>query len=338
MDGMPYISQPPIKPGGMFTYEFTLNQNGTFFYHSHGAMQEMMGMIGLFIIHPKTSYRPAVHKDFGLVLQEWAVLPNNTVPNTMAMEFNWLTINGKAAPATTPMIVKQGERVRIRMVNLGMDHHPIHIHGHQFYVTGTEGGRIPQSAWYPGNTALVGVAQARDIEFDAVYAGDWMLHCHLPHHMMNQMISMVGPMAHAGHGMKTGAGMEEGMGIVREGHALSEHLGPAMGRGMGIATDRERAVSAMVGPQQHQHGAEMDQEAKKKVPGYPQDDMMMMMIMDEAVARPETNGLAPGWSSMLQGMMSLIRVLPADKYEKLMADIKAGRVEKPQPQEHKHHE
>ena len=339
MDGMPYISQPPVKPGGMFNYEFTLNQNGTFFYHSHGAMQEMMGQIGLFIIHPKNPYRPAVHKDFGLILQEWAVLPNNTVPNSMAMEFNWLTINGKAAPATTPMIVKQGERVRIRLVNLGMDHHPIHIHGHQFYVTGTEGGRIPESAWFPGNTVLVGVAQARDIEFDAIYPGDWMLHCHLPHHMMNQMISMVGPMAHVGHGMQTGAGMEEGMGIVREGHATAEHLGPAMGRGMGIATDRERAVSAGVGGQQHQHGAGANQEAKKRVPGYPQDEMMMMMVMDEAVAKPENNGLAPGWSSMLQGMMSLIRILPADKYEKLMADIREGRVEKPRPQqEHKHNE
>ncbi|HEY7912533.1 MAG TPA: copper oxidase, partial [Blastocatellia bacterium] len=330
MDGMPYISQPPIKPGGSFTYEFTLNQNGTFFYHSHGAMQEMMGMIGLFIIHPKTPYRPAVDKDFGLILQEWAVLPNNSVPNTMAMEFNWLTINGKAAPATTPMIVKQGERVRIRMVNLGMDHHPIHIHGHQFYVTGTEGGRIPESAWFPGNTVLVGVAQARDIEFDAVYAGDWMLHCHLPHHMMNNMVSMVGPMSHAGHGMQTGAGMEEGMGVVREGHALAEHLGPAMGRGMGITADRERSVSNTVA-QQHEHqGAAASQEEKKKVPGYPQDDLMMTMFMDKEVAKPETNGLAPGWSAALQGMMSLVRVLPPDKYEKIMAAIKQGKTEQPQ--------
>jgi hypothetical protein len=192
MDGVPFISQPPIDPGGMFTYEFTVHQNGTFFYHSHGAMQEMMGMIGLFIIHPKTPHTPYCHKDFGLILQEFALLPNNSVPNAMAMEFNWLTINGKAGPATTPMIVRQGERVRLRVVNIGMDHHPMHIHGHQFYVTGTEGGRIPETAWYPGNTVIVGVAQARDIEFDAVYPGNWMFHCHLPHHMMNQMVSMVG--------------------------------------------------------------------------------------------------------------------------------------------------
>src|SRR5690348_1483719 len=192
MDGVPFISQPLIEPGASFTYEFTLHQHGTFFYHSHGAMQQMMGMIGLFIIHPQTPHTPRCDKDFGLILQEFALLPNNPVPNTLKMEFNWLTINGKAGPATTPMIVRQGERVRLRMVNLGMDHHPMHMHGHQFYVTGTEGGRVPETAWYPGNTVLVGVAQARDVEFEAVRAGNWMLHCHLPHHMMNNMISMVG--------------------------------------------------------------------------------------------------------------------------------------------------
>jgi FtsP/CotA-like multicopper oxidase with cupredoxin domain len=337
MDGIPFIGQPLVEPGGMFVYEFTLNQHGTFFYHSHSAMQEMMGMIGFFIIHPKKPHEPRVHKDFGLILQEWAVLPNNTVPNTMAMEFNWLTINGKAGPATTPLIVKLGERVRIRLVNLGMDHHPIHIHGHQFSVTGTEGGRIPESGWYPGNTVLVGVAQARDIEFDAVYPGDWMLHCHLPHHMMNQMVTMVGPMAHAGHGMQTGKGMEEGMGIVRKGHALSEDLGPGFGRGMGMAA-KEKEVSNMVGQHQHQSSG-VSQEEKKKVPGYPQDDHMMTIFMDKEVAKPETNGLAPGWSASVMGMMTLIRVLPPDKYDKIMADIKAGRTVVPQKQtEHKHND
>ena len=212
MDGVPAISQPEVEPGGRFTYEFTLRQHGTFFYHSHGAMQEMIGLLGLFIIHPRTPYRPAVQKDFAIVLQEYAVLPNNTIPNTLSMEFNWLTFNGKAAPATTPMLVKLGERVRLRIVNIGMDHHPIHLHGMQFAVTGTEGGRIPEALWYPQNTVLVGVAQARVVEFDAVYPGDWMLHCHLPHHMMNQMVSMVGPMAHAGHGMRTGGGHGGGHG------------------------------------------------------------------------------------------------------------------------------
>lgn len=154
--------------------------------------------------------------------------------------------------------------------------------------------------------------------------------------MMNQMVSMVGPMAHAGHGMHTGMGMEEGMGIVRDGNARSENLGPGLGRGMGISADPERATSAMVG-QHEQHGAVPNQEAKKNVPGYPQDEMMAMMMMDKEVAKPETNGLAPGWSAGLQGMMSLIRVLPPNKYEEVMSAVKEGRVEQPKSQqEHKH--
>jgi FtsP/CotA-like multicopper oxidase with cupredoxin domain len=315
MDGVPAISQPLVQPGDVFTYEFALHQHGTFFYHSHMAMQEMMGMIGLFIIHPRKLYKPLVDKDFGLILQEWAILPNNTIPNTLSMEFNWLTINGRAGPATTPLIVKLGDRVRIRFVNIGMDHHPMHLHGNQFYVTGTEAGRVPESAWYPQNTVLVGVAQARDIEFEAKYPGDWMLHCHLPHHMMNQMISMIGPMAHVGRGMQTGMGMAEGMGMIRKGHALSEDLGPGLGRGMGMTT-REKPVSPMVGPhhiQQHeQHDLPAIREKKKRVPGFPQD---MWMPMDEAVIKPETYGLAPDWSGAVTGMMTLVRVLPPDMYK-----------------------
>ncbi|HEX8457922.1 MAG TPA: copper oxidase [Pyrinomonadaceae bacterium] len=357
MDGVPFLNQPLIEPGQTFTYEFQLHQNGTFFYHSHMAMQEMMGMIGFFIVHPRRPYAPKVDRDFGLVLQEWALLPNNPIPNTLAMEFNWLTINGRSGPHSTPMLVRQGERVRIRMINMGMDHHPMHIHGHQFYVTGTEGGRIPETAWYPGNTVLVGVAQARDIEFDAVYAGDWMLHCHLPHHMMNQMVSMVGPMAHAGMGARTGKGMEEGMGIVTQGHALSEDLSPGMGRGMGM-TAQERNVSNMVGPpEQHQgHGGQTPQSPaqgkgaevqpgqverlgqvsnpddtarRKRVPGYPQD---MVMFMDKEVAKPETYGLPPGWTGSFMGMMTMVRVLPPELYDEIMRRVREGIIEAPQGQ------
>ena len=377
MDGTPYISQPMIEPGGVFIYEFTVNQNGTFFYHSHGAMQEMIGMIGLFVIHPKTPHTPRVDKDYGIILQEWALLPNNDVPNTFSMEFNWLTMNGKSAPATTPLIIRKGERVRIRLVNLGMDHHPIHLHGMQFQVTGTEGGRIPEAAWYPGNTVLVGVAQARDVEFVAQYEGDWMLHCHMPHHMMNQMVSMVGPMAMShGSGSQTGLGMEEGMGMLRQGHALSEDFGPGFGRGMGMTT-AEQNVSHAVGqkaalpmPLTAQGGlyactmhpevksdkegkcpkcgmtlvkqqstvVALTEEEKRKVPGYPQDDLMMM-IVDDDVVKPETWGLAPGWTASMMGMMNLVRVLPEDRYNKIMAMIREGKTEKPKPAaEHKHGE
>jgi len=91
-DGVPYISQKPVVPGGKYIYEFTVHQEGTFFYHAHSAMQEMMGQIGFFVAHPEKDYKPRVDHDYGLILQEWAVLPSNTVPNTASMEFNWLTL------------------------------------------------------------------------------------------------------------------------------------------------------------------------------------------------------------------------------------------------------
>ena len=327
MDGMPGISQPLIPPGGRSVYEFTLHQAGTFFYHSHMAMQEMMGLIGMFIMHPRASYTPRVDKDFGIILQEWAILPNNSVPNTLSMEFNWLTMNGRAGPATTPLLVKLGERVRIRLVNLGMDHHPIHLHGNTFYVTGTEAGRVPPAVWTPANTVLVGVAQARDIEFEANNPGDWMLHCHMPHHTMNHMASMVGPMLEA-PGMPAGMGMEEGMGMMQQGSALSEENGPSLGRSVGLGADHERPTSNMpltsqdatpgMGNMQGMTHSHIAPNAAQ-VPGYPQD--MMMMSMDSAVAKPETYGLAPGWSTGVTGMTTLVRVLAPDLYEQVVARV-----------------
>ena len=323
MDGMPGISQDAIPPGGRFVYEFTVNQNGTFFYHSHMAMQEMMGLIGLFIIHPRRSYTPRVDRDFGIVLQEWAILPNNTIPNTLAMEFNWLTLNGKAGPAATPILVKLGERVRIRIVNLGMDHHPMHIHGHQFYVTGTEGGRIQTTAVEPGNTVLVGVAQARDIEFVANNEGDWHFHCHLPHHMMNQMASMVGPMMSSAANRFRPGEMTSGMGIV-DGSALGGSGGAAFGRGLGVGAEGDRAAPNMglqsgSAPSFLQPGRG-DPNAGM-FPGYPQD---MFMVMDDAVAKPETYGLRPGWSGGTMGMMTIVRVLQPDLFDKIQ-ELKAAQ-------------
>jgi manganese oxidase len=324
MDGVPGISQDPIPPGGTFTYEFTVHQHGTFFYHSHMPMQELMGMVGLFIVQPRRPHEPRVDRDFGLVWQGWALLPNNTVPNTMAMEFNWLTINGKAGPATTPLIVRRGERVRVRNVNLSMDHHPLHLHGNTFQVTGTEGGRVPRAAWTPGNTVLVGVAQARDFEFDATRAGDWMLHCHLPHHMMNNMVSMVGPPAssHA-TGMRPGS-MTSGAGVM-QGQALSDQHGPALGRTLGVGAETDRAVAnhPAIGPGSHRHaGAEQPAAAGEtlrdpySVPGYPQD---MLMSLDHLIQKPEIHGLKPGWTTGMMGMMTLIRVLEPAMFDRIQS-------------------
>lgn len=356
MDGAPGSSQDPIAPGGRFVYEFTLHQEGTYFYHSHMAMQEMMGMIGGFVMHPKDAYKPHVDKDFLIILQEYAVLPNITVPNSMNMEFNWLTFNGKAGPAPTPLIVRRGERVRIRLVNLGMDHHPIHLHGHQFVVTGTEGGRQPESTWGPGNTVLVGVAQSRDVEFVANNPGDWMLHCHLPHHMMNQMSSMVGPMSRR-NGMPAGLDMERGMGMLRQGSATSAENGPSLGRGMGAGSTAEQRMSNSPlkarNPTQHQDMPGMQHQGMQmtkpdvsqdanSVPGFPQDAFMEgpMMAMDEMVDKPENYGLRPGWSGFMAGMMTFVRVLPPDKYDKIMELREKQKGKKPMADmpgmEHKH--
>src|SRR5262249_36127992 len=155
--------------GGKFAYEFTLHQAGAFFYPSPGAMQGVMGIIGLFIIPPEKPGKPRGDPDFRNRLQGGAIPPHTHCPHTPTTESNCLTFNGRAAPDTTPMVVRHSSRVRIRLVNLGMDHHPIHLHGNTFFVTGTEAGRQPEARWGPENTVLVGVAQARDIEFDAKY-------------------------------------------------------------------------------------------------------------------------------------------------------------------------
>ncbi|MGI9071909.1 MAG: multicopper oxidase domain-containing protein, partial [Bryobacteraceae bacterium] len=334
MDGGPGISQDAVKPGGRFIYEFTLHQEGTYFYHSHMAMQEMIGMLGAFIMHPKNVYAPRVDKDFVILLQEYAVLPNVTVPNTMNMEFNWLLFNGKGGPAITPLIVRLGDRVRVRLINLGMDHHPIHLHGHTFYVTGTEGGRIPESAWLPGNTVLVGVAQSRDFEFVANNPGAWMLHCHLPHHMMNQMSSNVGPMSRNGTGIPAGVDMETGMGMLRgtPGAPTGEDYGPSLGRGLGVGSTSDQPLAnsplsqqkAMAAMQGMQHGGmSMESDVAKdanRVPGFPQDAYMEgpMMAMDDMVKKPQNYGLRTGWSGFMQGMMTFVRVLPPDQYDQVM--------------------
>ena len=346
MDGVPGVGQRPVMPGEQFIYQFALHQNGTFFYHSHMAMQEMVGLLGGFIIHPRKAYTPRVDKDFLISLQEYAVLPNSTIPNSMNMEFNWLTFNGKAGPASTPLIVRQGERVRIRLVNLSMDHHPIHLHGFTFWETGREGARQPEASWPRGNTALVGVAQARDIDVIADRVGDWMFHCHLPHHMMNQMSSNVGPMTRMGPGMQGGGSMEEAMGMLREGHATADNKAASLGRGLGVGSTLElprtngpltqneasKAMPGMSGMEMHQaqpHAIEQMNMAGSvnvaaNVPLFPQDAFMEgpMMAMDKAVDKPETHGLPPGWSGSVGGMMTLVRVLSDKDYQTIM-DLRA---------------
>lgn len=191
MDGVGGLTQRAIRPGETFKYEFTLRQSGTAMYHSHHdeMTQIGMGMTGLFIIHPKVPSGPPVDRDFAIILHEWRIDPGTSRPNPNEMtDFNVLTMNAKVFPATEPLVVKRGERVRIRLGNTGpMDHHPIHLHGYQFKITETDGGKVPESAQYPETTVLVSVGSTRTIEFVADEPGDWAFHCHMTHHVMNQM-------------------------------------------------------------------------------------------------------------------------------------------------------
>ncbi len=189
MDGVAGLTQPAIVPGQTFKYEFTLKRAGTFLYHPHAdeMTQIALGMVGMIVVHPREP-EPAA-RDFALLLHEWRVPIGAARPDPLAMtEFNVLTFNSKCFPATEPLAVQAGDRVRIRLANIGpMDHHPIHLHGHAFEVVETDGGRVPASARWPETTVLVPAGTVRVVEFIADAPGDWPIHCHMTHHAMNQM-------------------------------------------------------------------------------------------------------------------------------------------------------
>jgi FtsP/CotA-like multicopper oxidase with cupredoxin domain len=202
MDGVAGLTQPAIQPGETFVYEFTFTIPGTFMYHPHyDEMTQMaLGMMGMIVVHPKRPRAPRVDRDFVLMTHEWKLRPGARRPDPNEMnDFNLLTFNSRAYPGTTPLVIGRGERVRIRLGNLSAnDHHPIHLHGLSFEVTATDGGFVPPSARYPETTVLVPVGTTRVIEFTASEAGDWAMHCHMTHHVMNQM----------GHGMPSMLGAD----------------------------------------------------------------------------------------------------------------------------------
>lgn len=190
MDGVAGLNQPHIPPGKTFVYEFTLRQNGTFMYHSHSdeMLQMALGMMGMFIIHPRTPPATHVDRDFCIMLHAWDVDPGTYTPNPAEMlNFNMWTFNSRIFPGIDPLVVRLGDRVRIRLANMSMTSHPIHLHGHNFHVTGTDGGWLPPSAFWPEVTTDVPVGSARVIEFIADNPGDWAFHCHKSHHTMNAM-------------------------------------------------------------------------------------------------------------------------------------------------------
>jgi len=191
MDGVAGLNQKPIEPGETYKYEFQLRQHGTYMYHSHtdDMTQIALGMMGMFIIHPRQPAGPRPDRDFVLMSSEWRidVGTSRPVPTEMT-DFNVLTFNGRAFPGTAPLVVKTGDRVKIRFGNLSpMEHHPIHLHGFYWKIVEMDGLKLPETAQQPGSTVLVAVGQTRAVEFIADNPGDWAMHCHMTHHTMNQM-------------------------------------------------------------------------------------------------------------------------------------------------------
>ncbi|HEX2543174.1 MAG TPA: copper oxidase [Caldimonas sp.] len=214
MDGVTGLTQPGIQPGKTFVYEFVARRPGTFMYHPHAdeMVQMAMGMMGFWVTHPapaKGAKHPLideVDRDFVFLLNAYEIEPGAYTPKIMTMlDFNLFTWNSRVFPGIDSLNVRLGDKVRIRMGNLSMTNHPMHLHGHEFVVTGTDGGPTPRSTRWHEVTTDIGVGQMRQLEFVADEPGDWAFHCHKSHHTMNAM----------GHDVPTMIGVDHRQ-VVRE--------------------------------------------------------------------------------------------------------------------------
>ena len=190
MDGVGGLNQPQIPVGKTYVYEFEARRPGTFMYHPHAdeMVQMAMGMMGFWVTHPRDPAKYRVDRDFVFLLNAYDIEPGAYTPKVSTMlDFNLFSFNSRVFPGIAPFVVRKGDRVRIRVGNLTMTSHPIHLHGHEFEVTGTDGGWVPKSARWPEVTTDIAVGQMRAIEFDATEPGDWAFHCHKSHHTMNAM-------------------------------------------------------------------------------------------------------------------------------------------------------
>ena len=167
MDGVPFITQPPVRPGQTFTYEFTARPAGSQMYHSHnGDDQITRGLLGAFIIDPRDRSRePQVAADAVLIVNDGPL---------------GYTLNGKSFPATQPIKVKRGQRLRIRYMNEGQIIHPMHLHGLPHRVIAKDGRPLPQP--YEVDTVNVAPGERYDIVVTADQPGTWALHCHILSH------------------------------------------------------------------------------------------------------------------------------------------------------------
>jgi plastocyanin len=168
MDGVPVISQPAIMPGESFTYEYTLRNAGSHMYHSHfmAEHQVPMGLLGAFVVtDPAAADEPAADQDIAMILNDGPL---------------GFTIDGKGFPATAPIVAKQGELIRIRYMNEGLQIHPMHLHGIPQLVIAKDGWTLPEPHFE--DTVLVAPGERIDVLVDASEVGTWAFHCHVLTH------------------------------------------------------------------------------------------------------------------------------------------------------------
>ena len=198
MDGPSEITQRPIAPGDSFTYEFTTEQAGTFFYHTHAHVdrQQALGLYGALIIDPKGPPKePTADKEYVIQLQEWLEREGRTFP-AMLMEGgfpNYFTINGKAYPETDTVKMKVGETIKLRFIGTNNNFiHPMHVHGGPFTVVARDGYTLPEAARFQADTVNIGPGQRYDVIWTARKPGKWLVHCHIPHHTTNNNVEHKG--------------------------------------------------------------------------------------------------------------------------------------------------
>jgi FtsP/CotA-like multicopper oxidase with cupredoxin domain len=189
-DGVPDMTQPAIAPGDSFTYKFTADPAGTYWYHCHVNVNEHVatrGMWGPLIVEPKTQLpiEKQVTADYVLMLSEWASHWADK-PGQGGMPgdvFDYFTINGKAFPDTQPLRVKEGDLIRLRLIGAGENPHSIHVHGHVFQIVFKDGHPLPGPI--SGDTVFVGPGERYDIFIRCDNPGRWMIHDHIDSHTMN---------------------------------------------------------------------------------------------------------------------------------------------------------
>jgi FtsP/CotA-like multicopper oxidase with cupredoxin domain len=198
-DGVPTTTGITVAPGDSHTYEIPANTPGTHLYHCHYQTHRHidMGMYGILRVDPE-GYEPA-DREYFMTLKEWDSDLNAMFAGADA-EYSprqrnpdIFTVNGKAAPRTlhpedgTPILVEQGDTVRLHLVNGGYMNHPMHTHNHRFELVEKDGARVPKAARYPQDVVDVAPAERKTVEFTAdADPGIYLAHCHKVNHAMNR--------------------------------------------------------------------------------------------------------------------------------------------------------